>query len=382
VAVERKHRVSIVVEDREIEGWKSYQIESSMITPADAFTLTRPFQAEAWNLLRKDARVRVQIDGVTIIDGLIDKRRKSSKAGELEISGRDRCGRLTQESAESINYQGLLLTDAVKRPADPWFTTVTLSDARNRSLRRGKGHRVPSGDEPVTVNIRVPRSGRVHPGMTRWAVIDEICSTAGYIVWSSADGREIFIGKPNTAQSPQYLIAHGRPGSTTKTTCMDLTWDEDNGDRYSMITVAGAGGSDEDDVNFGANVTSRKGRWKDNPAGLDGVGRDFIYPKRLFMPERDFDSNGDAQRVAEAEAARRNFRARVATAIMPQHGQFLNASAPTIFAPNTIARVVDEDFDPIVDERFMVTACTYSGDRDGAETTTLELVPAGTEIVL
>jgi prophage tail gpP-like protein len=379
---ERKHRISIVVENREIDRWISYQIESSMITPADAFTMTRPFDAGAWNLLRKDSGVRVQIDGVTIIDGFIDRRRKATKAGEMEISGRDRCGRLTQESAASINYQGLLLTEAIQKLVDPWFTKVTLSDARNRTLRRGKGKRVAAGNEPVVINIRVPRSGKVHPGMTRWAVIEEICSAAGYIAWSSADGKEIFVGKPNTVQSPQYLIAHGRAGSTTKTTCSDLIWEEDNGDRYSMITVAGAGGSDEDDVNFGSNVTSRKGRWKDNPTGIDGVGRDFIYPKRLFMPERDFDSNGDAQRVADREAARRNFRARMCSAVMPQHGQFISAAAPTIFAPNTVARVIDEDFDPIVDMNMTVTACSYSGDRDGGETTTLEMVPTDTEIVL
>lgn len=378
---ERKHRVSIAVEDREVDGWKSYSIESSIITPADSFQMVRPFHAEAWNLLRKDARVRVQIDGVTVIDGFIDKRTKRSKAGEMEISGRDRYGRVLQESAQSINYQGLLLTDAIKRLVEPWFSTVTLSDARNRQVRRGKGRRVAAGNEPITVNIRVPRSGKVHPGMTRAAVIQEICAQAGYCVWSSADGREIFVGKPNYNQSPQYLIVHPRPGSPTKSTCEDLVWDEDNGDRYSMITVAGAGGSDEDNVNYGSNVTSRKGRWKDGP-GIDGIGNDFLYPKRLYMPEKNFDSYGDAQRVADMEAARRNFRAKVVTAVMPQHGQFLQATTPTIFAPNTIARVVDEDFDPIVDARYLVTGCTYVGDRDGAEVTTLELVPSGTEIVL
>jgi prophage tail gpP-like protein len=381
MAVERKHRVSIVVENREIDRWKSYSIESNMITPADAFTLTRPFNPDVWNLLRKDARVRVLIDGVVIVDGFIDKRQKRSKADEIEVGGRDRVGRLVQESAESINYEGLLLLDAVKKLVDPWFSVVTLSDARNRSLRRGKGRRVSSAAEPLVINIRVPRAGKVHPGMTRWAIIEEIVSQAGYIAWSSADGREIFIGKPNYNQSPQYLVAHTKPGSRTKNTVTDLIFDEDNGDRYSLITVAGAGGSDEDDVNFGTNVTSRKGRWKDGD-GVDGVGRDFIYPKRLYMPERNFDSNGDAQRVADREAARRNYRARTAQAVMPQHGQFLITGAPTIFAPNTIARVVDEDFSPMVDENFLVTSCKYDGDRDGAETTTLELVPSGTEIVL
>lgn len=377
----RRHYVTVVVEGKQVEGWESYRIESNMITPADNFTMRRPFDAKAWNLLERDARVRVTVDATVIVDGFIDRRRKGTSEDSLEIIGRDRAGRLVQESAESINYEGLLLQEAISRLVEEWFGEVSLSDARNRSLRRGKGRRVAAGAEPVVINIRVPRSGRVHPGMTRWAIIEEICSKAGYLVTSSADGREIIVFKPNYKQAPQFLIAHPRTGSRTKSTCLDLTIDEDNQDRYSLITVAGAGGSDEDDVNYGSNVSSRKGRWRDGP-GIDGIGRDFKYPKRLYMPERDFESNNDAQRVAELEAARRNFRRTTVTARMPYHGQFLSADACTIFAPNTIARVIDEDFEPTLDAPHLIYSCAFNGDRDSGETTDLELVPSGTEIVL
>ena len=384
MASERKHRVSVVVEGEQVDGWENYRIECSMITPADAFMLKRPFDARAWNTLRKDARIRVLIDGVTILDGFIDRRTKSAKDGTMEFAGRDRCGRLVQESAPSINYSGLLLVEAIRRLAEPWFTAIVLSDARNRSLRRGKGRRVPAGNEPIVVDLRVHKtSGKVQPGMTRWAVIEEIVSRAGYCVWSSADGKELIIGKPNYTQAPQFLIVHPKEGSTTKATCKDLQIDEDIGDCYSLITVAGAGGSDEDSVNYGANASSMRGIVKDGP-GLDGIGRNFLYAKRLFMPERNFASNNDAQRVAALEAARRNFRRQVVTAQMPQHGQFIGTAAPTIFAPNTIARVIDEEFDPQLDKSFLIFGCVFEaapGD-DGGETTSLEMVPSGTEIVL
>ena len=67
---------------------------------------------------------------------------------------------------------------------------------------------------------------------------------------------------------------------------------------------------------------------------------------------------------------------------MDQHGQLIGTAAATIFAPNTIARVVDEDFDPPMDALFLVYSCTYRCSRSEGQTTMLELVPSGTEILL
>lgn len=372
------HRVTVVCEGQIVDGWISYSISSSMIEPADAFTLVRPFSNDAWNLLRRDARVRITIDGTIVLTGLIDRRSKDARANTLEIAGRDLSGRLVQESAPSISYEKLTMLEALNRLASPWFGKVTTSDARNRSLRRGKGRRVPAGNEPLVVNLPVPGRGKVHPGQPRWAVIEDIASQAGYIVWSSADGTELFIGKPNYSQAAQFLFCNARPGSANKTTTKDLKLVEDNGDRYSLIAVVGTGGGDA--ANYGANVTSRSGRAFDNHTA-DGTGRDFLYPKRLLMPERDFDSNQDGLRVAEREQARRDFKRTTVTCAMPDHGQHIGTAAPTIYAPNTLARVIDEDFAPTFDGEFLIYACTYEGSREG-QSTSLELVPTGTEIVL
>lgn len=376
----RKHRISVVCEGVQVFDWTNYTISSSMIEPSDAFSMATPWRQDMWNILRRDARVKILIDTTIVLDGFIDRRRKSTRDDSIEISGRDRAGRLVQESAPSIGYEGLKMLEAVRRLADPWFTKVTISDARNRSLRRGKGRRVPAGDEPLVVNLPVPKRGRVHPGMTRWAIIEDIITQAGLIAWSSADGKEIFVGKPNYQQSPQFLVHHVRPPyEASRSTCLSLDLVEDNGDRFSLIAVVGTGAGDS--ANYGANVTSRSGRALDDDSE-DGTGRDFLYPKRMMMPEAQFDSNGDGRRVAEREQARRDFRRTSSTASMEGHGQFIGTATPTIYAPNTIARVIDEDFQPVYDENFLIHTCSYEGDRDGGEKTTLEMVPSGTEIVL
>lgn len=374
------HVITAIVEGQQFGGFISGNIESSMITAADKFVLRLPSSELAWRSLRRDARITIKADGTTLLDGFIERREFDGKAGVITISGRDRVGRLVDESAPAINYTGMTILDAVRRLASPWFDEVTLSDARNRRLRRGKGRRAASGNEPVvTINVRVPRRGNVHPGETRWHLIHEIVSRAGLICYSSSDGLELFIGKPNRNQDVQYLFALGVAGGQIETTVRDLKIIEDDGDRFSLYLVAGVGG--QTDTNYGRNVTDNRGVAFDNPFNrIDGTGRDFIHPKRMFLPERAFDSYGDAEQVAKNEKDRRDYHRHGVSIEMAGFGQYLGTSQATLFAPDTVARVVVEELR--IDEPYLVASASYSFERPGADTTTMHAVPIATEIIL
>lgn len=375
-----RHVVTVIVDHQTIGGWIEYEVTSSMIEPADGFRLRRPFSPEAYSILRRDARVRVLIDGVSILDGFIDDRTKRSREGTFEIEGRDRSGRLVQESAPRISYEGLELTEAIKKLADPWFTKVTLSDARNRKLRMGKAkNRVPAENEPIIVKRSAGGNGRVQPGTMRWSIIEELASQVGYIVWSSADGTELFVGQPNNNQPPTFHVLKARGGGRNST-CKDLITVESNGDRYSLIAVVGTGGSTE--IDFGVAVSSRRAFVTDNEDNVvDGTGRDFQFPKRLMMPEKHFASVEEASREAAREQWRRDFRRLTYQAEMPFHGQWIVGSRPTLFAPNTVAMITDEDHVPTYEDDGMIYACTYRRNRQDGETTLLDMVPTGTAIV-
>lgn len=373
--------VTAIVEGQQVTGFISGNIESSMITPADRFVLRLPVTELAWRTLRRGARISIRADSTTLLDGFIDRRDDGGRSDVMEIHGRDRVGRLCDESAPAIDYSGMTITEAVRRLASPWFSSITLSDARNRRLRVGKGRRVAAGSEdPVTIGIRVPRRGRVHPGETRWQMIHEICERAGLICYSSSDGKELFMGHPNQHQDPQYLFALTEPGSMQRTTVRDMKIVEDDGDRFSMIMVAGVGG--QSDTNYGENVIDNRGVAFDNPFNkLDGTGRDFIHPKRLFMPERAFDSYRDAERVAQDEQDKRDFHRHQATVEMAGWGQLIGGgSNVTFFAPDTVAHVIREKTK--IDDNYMVVSCSYSFSRDEADTTNMLCVPVGTVIGL
>lgn len=372
---DRKHRVTVVAQGVAIDGWISYSIQTSMIEAAQSFTLTRPFRLDAWKILRCDARITVVLDGTTVITGLIDKREHDKGENTITISGRCLVGRLVQESALALNYAKLTMIEAVKRLADPFFTTVSTSGARDRKLRRGKGRKVVDGVEPLIINLPVPKRGAAHPGSSRWAIIEDIVSQAGYLCWGSADGKELIVGSPNSQQSPQYLFRHASASSGSKGNVRSMKFVEDQGDQYSLIAVVGTGGGD--DANYGVNV-QRAGRALDFDSA-DGTGGGFLVPKRLLMPERDYDKNKDATRAAEREFARREFSRYRYTIQMSDHGQFIGSEVRTIYAFNTIARVIDEDLR--TDESWLIYAVSFECDGKAGETSTIELVPDFTEII-
>jgi hypothetical protein len=126
-----------------------------MVEPADGFSLRRAFDREVWKLCELDAEVKIAIDNTIVLDGFIDDRARAAAAGTISIAGRDKAGRLVQESIPiGLGLRRPAADRGLKRLASPWFTTVTLSDARNRSVRRGKGHRAPAGEEPAVFNVK------------------------------------------------------------------------------------------------------------------------------------------------------------------------------------------------------------------------------------
>lgn len=373
----RSHRIAIAIGGKEIAGWIEYEILSTMLEPADGFSLTRPFDLAAWKLCVPDQAIQVAIDDTVILDGFIDDRTRETKEGTMAIAGRDKSGRLVQESIPTVGgWDGLLLDEAIRRLSAPWYTKITLSNARNRSVSRGKGHKAAAGDEPAFFKVKgkldEEHAGRIDPGETRWNVIEQLVSSVGLLCWSSADGRELVVGQPNYSQGIQYLFRHSRAGSTI----MNMSLRESVRDAYALIEVHGAG--DGDDADFGDNVTTYLGTAKDGP-NVDGTGKNFLRPKRLAMSQTAQASNAEAKRSAEREMKRRGFRLRQLTVEAPWHGQILAGKVPTLFVPDTMARCIDEEMQS--DEAWFIYGCNYKGSRGGGETTNMMLVPRGTEFV-
>lgn len=404
---ELAHKLQVVVNAREVLDWTEYSIDTSLVQPADSFTLTRAFDRDAWETCRRDARIKVLLDGQPRIDGFIDTRTKRAKDGTMTIMGRDRAGRMVDESAPRSVFGGTTLQAVVEALAKPWFERVVLSGARNRKVTTGRGSKAAGADEALSLRrggrakakavdpiqalfAKPSKATRIDAGRSRWDVLEETISRAGLCAWSSADGKELIVGKPDQAQPATFLLRHARAGRQSNV--IDLEYEESNEQRYSLIACVGSGTRSSAD--FGA-AGSRSGVVYDfdagtragptpfaaftGPAQRDGTGRDFHFPKWLILADESARDNEEAKRLAAREQARRDFKRTHATATVRGHGQDLGAGVPTLFAIETIARVIDEDID--LDDDFLIYAASFKGARN-ALTTTLEMVPRGTEVVL
>lgn len=366
--------ISIVVAGVTITGWTSYTVTSSLVEPVATFDLVMPFDREAWRRVAREVRCQVRLGDVPVLTGLVGT--ADCPDGEtISINGRNLVGRLVQESAPGVQFTGLSLAQQTAKLAAPWFERVTLSNARNRRILRGKGRQVLAGDEPLRIDPR-PGGLVVDPGQMRLAAIEGLARQAQCLVWSSGDGKELIVGRPNHQQEPQWRLFRPAPGSsrTAEATVLSLGVKLSTEERYSRVIVTGAGRGTT--ANYGAAVASRYGEALDGP-GPEGTGGDFVEPKRLVL-QQDVRSQAEAVQSARLELARRAARAIVLTAKMPGHGQLCGGAIPTTFCPDTIAWVEDEVTG--VRGSFLVVGCTYASSRQEGETTTLELVRRGAEL--
>lgn len=385
------HKITAVIDGHEIDDWSTYNFEESLAL-ANAFSMTIPFRREVWDLAKEDRTIQILVDGAPKLNGYIDERDKPEGEGIITISGRDRSGRLVQDCAPGVSFAGLGIIDLTKKLVEPWGFSAVFTNDRNRGItlghgRKVKGHRKRTGnrftgkartlrgsDEALRLNSHV--GTKIEPGQTRGQVITTLCTQAGYMVWPSCDGKEIIVGEPDYDQDVQFVFFAPAEGSSriAESSCKGIGVKKSTGDRYSHVMVVGSGTGTE--ANYGSSVTAIRGDAYNNPDDPDGVGRDFLSPKRLILA-RPVKSTADAQELAEKEMARRDALGDVLTVRCAGHGQIYDGETPTLFAPDTLALCEDEETGTA--GIYLITKCVFQSSRNGEETL-MTLVKQGAEL--
>lgn len=430
------HQVSVVVEPsgRRIPGWKNYSITVDMLEPADDFNMSVRLTRETWDLLRMDAKIGVYIDDVRILTGFIGSKFKTSDKGSgsmIEISGRDKCGRLVDESIPSFSFGGLRLKGLVEKiigvdELDPLFDEVILVNTKNRSLLRRTTARQPTQfipdeqrfasragprreqlfriqDGRVIVKPSLPslyqstpvsrppiiepgilegraKKRRSPPGSSRWQVLELFLKEARLLAWSTGDGTALFVGVPEYEQEPQYSFFEAAEGSDRReeTNCK-ISIMQSNEDRYSKITVVGAktGGKEH-----GKNRTRLRATVFENPDNkVDGTGLLFQRRKELIVADDSIRNIKVCLERAERVQAERDRTWLEVGIELPGHGQSMDGTdPPALFAVDTMCKVHDEATDIRGD--FMVTRVNFVNNRQSGMQTQLSTVPRGTLLTL
>lgn len=358
---------------------ESLDLSNDMLELADPFRLALPYSADVWRVATPDTEVQVWIDESRVLTGYIDDRTRRSSKNEgtsIALDGRDRGGRLVDDAAPLGTFAGLGIEDLARQMVTPWFSTVSLSNARNRRLVKGGGPSATVSKEPaILAGKNIAR--KVDPSDSRADVLSDFLHEAELLAWSSADGREFIVGRPNYSQSPQWFFFAGAAGSARRgeINVEEFEYVETVGDRYAQITVCGSGRGDA--ANYGARVTKWTATVSDNPADADGLGRSFKQPKRLRIADHNIKSAEQAARRARREMALRNGDARRLQLTVPGFGQGLPGQT-AIYCFDTIARWEDEEIG--LREDWYVTRVHFRYAKGEGQATRLELVPKGTEL--
>lgn len=375
--IEQALPVAIVVAGKMIIGWISYDISTSITEAPARFSMSIPFDDEAWALLKPDQPVRLTIGGFPILSGFIDDSPATDgESGvQIDVTGRCRVSRLTDESAPGINFSGLGIAELIGKVASPWFLKVTLSNARNRAVVRGKGKKARAASEPVKINTKAGTA--IEPGQTRWSVIERLLQQTGYIAFSAGDGTELVVGKPNYDQEVQFRFfrAAARSPRAAETNVLGMTINRSTAERYSRVICVGSGQGTP--ANYGNAAASRYGEAKNFAGTIQGEGKDFSAPKTLVIQHSN-DSIDQARELARREMAQRDASGHSITVRCAGHGQYISTQFLTVFAPDTLAYVEDERTG--TRGVYLITSCTYRSTRDGGEETEMHLVSKGTEL--
>ena len=429
----KAHEISVVAQGRRVPGWKSYSVTQDILQPANSFSMEVKFSREAWDLLDRDVEVQIFLDTTRILTGYIDRREKISSVSQgtlLRISGRDKTGRLVDESAPLLKYGGLNIKQLAELLVGDLFEDgVSLTEGtRNRSILRNvqarqarvvreplldpvaqsfraatglalpavptdaaaqlAGSRVvprpPLVDPGIFQGRRVPK--KVPPGASRWQILEEILTEARLMAWSSADGRKLIIGTPNYEQEIQFLFleAGQRTGQSDKTNCA-ITVVQDVAEMYSAYIAVGA--SKGNSSNYGRNVVRNRSQVYDNPENRsDGTGVNFRRRKFLIISDDSIKDPQDALQRAELEKLQRESNFWECVVRTSGHSQLYAGEEPTIFAVDTMARVMDGDtglgFEQGLPKDWLITQVTFTESAGAKTETELRMVPKGTLLSL
>ena len=243
----------------------SYSVDLDMLELADAWSLRFPFDRALHRWVDPDAQILIELNGAPLCFGFVDDRkRRIDKGGGsfLDISGRDKGGRLVDSAAPLMNLSGLGIIDLAKAmvmeiDGVPLFPVVTSQNARNRRLMVGGGRKAKVSNEPPIESKPSKSDRRIQPGQTRAQVLENWLEEAGLLGWSSADGEEFCVGKPNYAQESQFslFVPAARSRRKAEGNVLELDVASTAGERYARIIVLGSGKGNL--TNYGQNVALR-----------------------------------------------------------------------------------------------------------------------------
>lgn len=307
--------VRLVVAGEEVMGWTKWQVESDLLSPADAFSLSLPNPgARLAGKVYPGQAVKLVLDGTLVLTGAVDDVTVSTdRESALEVVGRDAFWPLVDCSATPASYRGVSLIALARQLTSPWSIQWQVVPGQSLDL----------GTHDV----------KVDPGDTPWDVLSRLAMKERVLVWAEPNGVG-YIGRPDYRSAARHALRvslnplNATEASNVISSQVRRSWRE----RYSHVTVAGTG----------ANTAASYGRSSHRRYTAIDAGVPSHRP--LILPEGNLASIGLTKTRASDEVARRLFESGTASYTVRGHyGEPAQSStAPALYQAGDRLDVSDE----------------------------------------
>lgn len=346
-AGDARQAVTLMVGGREHRDWTSYEVDSDLMTPADAWRVTLGIPADAVPAtVRPWEPVQLAVGGEVVLSGRIDRVERTIRKGELSlaISGRDGAAVLVDCSAPIFTSRQVSVAEAVAHIVRPLgIAQVRVAPGAGHATRHTAGH------EKVAIE----------PGMTAWDALQQVAEANGMWPWFTPDGT-LVVGGPDYTAPPVGGLVLRMDG--TQNNVLALSVRDGVEERFSEVTVLGQSHGTEEAE--GANA-------------LRAIARDTTaqWHRPRVVVEAECDTADMARRRARKLLADGRLAAFEMRATVRGH----RASGPTgdgvLWQPGQRVRVLSEPHG--IDGVFFLTRRTFMGGRDRGQVTELTLKEDG-----
>jgi len=229
-------KVELRINDMKIEHFLSYQIDSDLYVPADAFRIQL---ANPETDIPQGASCELFVNDTLELTGIIDViHKKVDKNGvSLSVEGRDLlgvavdsyCEKFDTVSGKTIKQLAeMLLADIYE------LDRVTVVYQQNIVGKMKKSKNVGSGflsllDTPQKIS-------KIEPGMTVFEVLKTYAASRGMMFYSLPDGTFVF-GRPLAKGEPAFTLTLRKDGIGNNVVESEKI--DDISKRYSKVTVVG-----------------------------------------------------------------------------------------------------------------------------------------------
>lgn len=331
--------VRVFVGGKANDDWETYEIDSDLLIPADAWRVKLSLKDISLpQFVKPGTPVEVRVGPDKVMVGHIDRVRQSfSKNGrQVEISGRDGAA---------------ILLDC----SSPIFTAhaVSLADVVAKAVRK-------LGIENFRIDATATRTRekvQVTPGESAWQVLSNVAEANGLWPWFEPDGT-LVVGGPNYDKPPVATLITRYDGQGNNT--ISLEHETSIHGRYSEVTVLGQK----------PGTAIEHGRHNIKQTAYD-KGVTWYRPK--IVMDHESDSNAVALDRARKLLADSRLNAFTMTASVAGH-RIVAPGEPShglLWVPGQRIRVISEPHQ--IDDIFFLMARRFTGGRSESSRTRLML---------